>query len=265
MGVSLAVQRSSLNIMLSVWKALFLREAVHRLFGSRAAWLWLLLEPIVHVLFFTFVFTIVRLRLIGGIDTVVWLTAGLLPFFMFRRTGTQSMNAIGPNRSLFAYRQVQPVDAVLTRAGLEGFLMLMAVLILMAGAGLAGLDVLPADPLAVLGVLCALWVLGLGFGLITSVARELVPEFGSVIGLLMMPLYFISGTMFPIASLPQPYRDWLLLNPIAHALEAARYGFSPYYQPVPELSVGYLYGSALISIFLGLTLQVRFARRLVAA
>ena len=39
-------RRSSLQIMLSVWKALLLREATYRLFGTRGAWAWLLIEPL---------------------------------------------------------------------------------------------------------------------------------------------------------------------------------------------------------------------------
>jgi capsular polysaccharide transport system permease protein len=41
--------RSSASITLSVWNAIFLREAVSRVSGGRAAWVWLLLEPVAHL------------------------------------------------------------------------------------------------------------------------------------------------------------------------------------------------------------------------
>jgi capsular polysaccharide transport system permease protein len=63
--------RSSLIVTFSVLRALFLREAVQRLFNKRVAWLWLLAEPIVHIVFLLFIFTVVRLRSIGGIDTAI--------------------------------------------------------------------------------------------------------------------------------------------------------------------------------------------------
>ena len=106
-------------------------------------------------------------------------------------------------------------------------------------------------------------LVGLGFGLATSVAVELVPEMGRLIGFILMPLYVISGVMLPIGSVPQPYRDYLLLNPIAHGLEAVRLGFAPHYHAVPDLSISYIYGFAMVSIFLGLALHNRFATRLV--
>jgi hypothetical protein len=38
--------RSPASITWAVWKALFLREAVARLFAGRAAWRWILVEPV---------------------------------------------------------------------------------------------------------------------------------------------------------------------------------------------------------------------------
>jgi capsular polysaccharide transport system permease protein len=121
---------------------------------------------------------------------------------------------------------------------------------------------LPAQPLAVLEAFFGLWLVGLGFGLVTSVAVELVPEIGRLLGFIMRPMFLLSGVIFPISAVPQPYRDWLMLNPVAHGLEAARLGFSSYYHAVPELSVAYIYGFALVTIFLGLALHRHFAVRL---
>lgn len=254
--------RTSTAIALSVWKALFLREALSRILAGRAAWFWLLAEPVFHVAYLMLIFAVISVRTVGGIDTAIWIMVGMLAFFMFCRTGTQVMNAVSANQALFAYRQVKPVDTVLVRGGLEGLLMTIIASILLAGAALFGHSVIPADPLAVLEAFFGLWLVGLGFGLVTSVTGELVPELGRVIHLVMMPMYLISGVMFPISAVPQPYRDWLLLNPVAHGLEAARLGFAPYYHAVPELSVAYMYGFALVSIFLGLALHRRFALRL---
>jgi capsular polysaccharide transport system permease protein len=262
-GSSRQSARTSLAITLSVWKALFLREALSRLFSGRATWFWLLAEPVFHVTYMLVIFTIIRVRTVGGIDTTLWLMTGMLAFFMFRRTGTQVMNAISANQALFTYRQVKPVDTLLVRGGLEGLLMIVVASILLAGAALFGHSVAPADPLAVIEAFLGLWLVGMGFGLVTSVASELVPELGRVINFVMMPLYMVSGVIFPLSAVPQPYRDWLMLNPVAHGLEAARLGFAPYYHAVPELSIAYIYGFALVSIFLGLALHRRFALRLV--
>jgi len=92
-----------------------------------------------------------------------------------------------------------------------------------------------------------------------------VPEIGRLIGLAMTPLYFLSGVMFPVWMIPPDYRDWLLLNPLVHALEAARLGFAPYYQAVPGLNLWYTYAFALVVIFIGFALHRRFATRLLTS
>lgn len=262
MVTKMHMARSSLTITLSVWRALFFREALSRLFSSRASWFWLLAEPVFHMAYLAFIYTVIRVHTIGGIDTVIWLFGGMLAFFMFRRTGSQVMDGVSANLALFSYRQVKPIDAVLTRGFLEGFLTTINAIALLAGAALFGHSIIPEDTLAVLEAFLGLWLLGMGFGLMTSVAIELVPELGRVVRLIMMPLYLISGVIFPISSVPQPYREWLLLNPVTHGLEAVRLGFASHYYAVPELSISYLYGCALVSIFLGLALHRRFALRL---
>lgn len=258
-----ATARSSIAVTYSTWKALLLRETVNRIAARRAAWVWILMEPLAHVAFMMFMFTVVRVHTIGGIDAIIWLMLGMVSFFTFRRTGTQCMNAISANKALFTYRQVRPVDTVLVRAVTEGVLMLLVTVILFLGLGLAGHNILPADPMTLLVSLFGLWLTGLGFGLMTSVAIELVPEIAKVLNIVMMPLYFMSGVVAQVGAVPQPYRGWLLLNPVAHGLEASRLAFAPYYHAIPELSVSYLYFCALVMVFFGLALHTRFVNRLV--
>lgn len=261
-GVAMQSTRSSLAVTLSVWKALFLRESLTRLFSARGAWFWLFAEPVLHVAYLMVIFTVVRVQTVGGIETAIWIMIGLLAFFMFRRTADQVMNGVSANRALFAYRQVKPVDTVLVRGGLEALLLIIVIAIMLAGAALLGYEVLPGNPLAVFEAFIGLWLVGMGFGLVASVTAELVPELARVLNLAMMPMYLISGVIFPLSAVPLPYRDWLLLNPIAHGLEAVRLGFAPYYHAVPGLSVGYLYGFALASVLAGLALHRRFRLRL---
>jgi len=105
---------------------------------------------------------------------------------------------------------------------------------------------------------------GLGFLLVVSVIGELLPELGKIISMSLMPLYLLSGVMIPISYIPLPYREWMMYNPLAHGLEAARLGFAPLYRAAPELSVGYMYACALVGIFFGLALHRYYARRLAA-
>ena len=126
-----------------------------------------------------------------------------------------------------------------------------------------GIGQIPNDPLLLLVAFLGLWLTGLGYGLITSVIGDLVPEFNKILKFVMPPIYMVSGVIFPIGNIPQPYRDWLLYNPIAHGVEAARASISIYYHPFQGLNIGYTYGCAFAMIFIGLTLHNRFAVQLV--
>lgn len=256
--------RDSLSITLSVWKALFLREAVTRLSNNRLAWLWLLFDPIVRILLMLFIFVVVHVRTMNGIDIAVWLMAGMLSFSMYSKTANQTQNAVGSNQALFSYRQVKPVDTALVRAVLDGFLETLVAITLLSGAALFGRDTIPHDPLLVLAAFFGLWLVGTGFGLVTSVVGELIPELGKVINIAMTPLYFASGVIIPLRAIPEPYLGWLFLNPLADGVEIARQGFSPYYQAVPEASLSYMFLFAISMVFIGLALHIRFSEKLVA-
>ena len=254
--------RSSLEITLSVWKALFLREALSRLFASRTSMIWLFFEPVFHMSYMLVIFTVVRMRVVGGLDTMVWLLAGMLPFILFRRTATQTSIAVDSNQALFNYRQVKPVDTIFVRAGLEFFILIIVAAILFFGVAMLGHVKAPADPLSVLLAVCGMWLFGLGWGLIASVGQNLIPELENVNAMLMMPLFFVSGTVLPLSQLPPQYLEPLLLNPLVHGLEVVRHGFSDYYYAVPGSNLSYLYACALTLLFLGLALQRRFALKL---
>ena len=138
-------------------------------------------------------------------------------------------------------------------------------IVIFSAAAILGNDVLPHDPFELFIAIFGLWLLALGWGLVRAVLHDLVPELDIVLNFVMKPMYIISGVMVPLASIPLPYRDWLLYNPVAQGVEAARAGFSATYHPLPGLSVSYLFAFAMLLFFMGLLLMRRFAVRLVTA
>lgn len=263
--MSSAGVRSEFSVALSVWRALFLREASARLATGRAAWLWILLEPAAHLIFLMVLFGVIRHRLMaGGVNAEVFILVGVWGFFLVRNVASRGMEAVNANAALFAYRQVRPVDTVLVRAALEAFLYAIVWFALLGGLALFGIDVAPADPIQVMVAAVLLWLLGLGMALVFSVVGALLPEAGKIVKLAFTPLYFLSAVMYPIGGVPRPFRDWLLLNPIVHGLESMRGGYFAGYHGETHISLAYLGFVVLALLFLGLALHARFARRLVA-
>lgn len=255
--------RTPLQVMFSVWHALFMREAVARLMAGRLAWLWLLLEPMAHALFLAVLFGFFIGRTMPGVDYMLFVMAGLMVWKLFNVTMTRCMNAVNANEALFSYKQVKPVDAVIVRAFLEGFLLLAVFCLLMVIMTFVGKYFLPADPSTVLGIALLLWLLGFGLGLVLSVMTTLVPDSDRLINIIMLPAYFVSGVMYPVMLVPEPYRGWLLLNPVANGMELLRAGYFGGLHAAPGASTGYLALWALAAVGLGLALHARYERQLV--
>jgi capsular polysaccharide transport system permease protein len=265
--------RSAGEITFSVWRAMFLREALDRLFEARAAWLWLMVEPIIYISIHAFGLETFHVQKVGGMAINMWIIAAFIGFLLWRRTWTQVLHGIDSNKAFFAYRQVKPFDVAIVRALLELFLMVPVAIVIM-GIAMAGghsmtPDVvnpiwLPADPLVAIVAAIGLWLLGLGFGLVTSVAMHAVPELDHVFKLLYLPLYYISGALLPISLyVPAQYQYIFAANPIVNGLESMRLGFLPSYHALKGTSLAYLYAWALGLVFVGLALYKRYSRKLV--
>ena len=229
----------------------------------RAAWLWLLVDPVLHTAFLMFMHTILRPHKTEGMARVVWVMLGVLSYFTFQRTANQLKHAIDANQALFSFRQVKPIDTLLVRGALEGVIALFVAVLSFVGLALIGISSIPADPLLVMEAFAACWLLGMGWGLLTSVAFELVPELDDILSVLLIPLFLFSGTIVPISEFAEPIRRVVWFNPLAHGLELARIGFTPYYRPFPDISLMYVVFFGLTTIFLGLLLHNRFEARMV--
>ncbi|EAR21666.1 ABC transporter permease [Nitrococcus mobilis] len=257
--------RSSWLVTWSVWHALFMREALARTMANRFAWFWMFAEPVAFVVIMIAVRELLgRVRFATGAEFIPWLIVGLTGFFLFREGVLRSIGAVDANQGLFAYRQVKPVDPVLVRNTLEGILKTLVLVILIVGASLLGHDILPADPLGAILAWASLWLLGMGGGLIVAVGATLVPEFGVVTKLTMLPMFLLSGAMIPLHALPHDIQQYLLYNPVLHAVECLRLSFFAGYRSLAGVNLMYVWCWALPMIALGLALHIRFAMRLKA-
>ncbi len=263
--MTMQATRSPWLITAHVWHALFMREAMARVTADRVAWLWLLAEPIAHVLLMVWVRQLIgRVRIIPGAEFIPWLIVGITSFILFRNLMNRGMDAINANRALFAYRQVHPTDTVLVRGALEGTLSTIILLLLVSSFSLLEYDMIPRDPLGVIGIWGLIWLLGLGVGLCCSVIVTSVPESSKFIRMASFPLYFLSGVMIPVQYFPHELREYLLYNPMLHAVELIRVSFFEGYRMMDGISVVYLLQWVTGTLFLGLLLQVRFKARLIA-
>ena len=215
-------KRSPWFIQGSVIFALFLRELKTR-FETPGQYVWAIVEPLIFILFFLLLFLVVGRKSVGSITFPMFLLTGIVPWQLFSKSETQAMNAIPSNRGLFFYRQVKPIDTIMTRVFLELVVFVISYLILLFLYSLVGWAVLPADPLKLFAVYFIFVVFVFSFSLLLAVLAFFYDKALTVPLLFCRRiLYFISGVFFPITVIPQQYREYLVWNPIFHVMELSR-------------------------------------------
>jgi len=250
--------RSPLQIKKSVIFALVLREARSRFGERRMGAIWMLIEPICHLLILSVLFGMLRGRTVAGIDFPVFVLVGLAPFLLFRNTALRLMNSPKENRSLFAYKQIKPLDAFIARVIVEFSIAASVYAILVFGFAWYGFDMSIKSPIEwvltiVLGVLFSF-----GLGMLLSLIAHAMPGSTLFIRMMFFPLYFMSGVLIPAVYLPHAMLPLLLLNPFLHLLELIRAEIFPHYVPVDGVSVHYVIAFTLVLLFVSLgTYRVR--------
>lgn len=111
-----------------------------------------------------------------------------------------------------------------------------------------------ADPLSALTapvVLLLIAVTFVGFGVALATQFSDSEGFGLVVQFVIFPLFFLSGAIYPIASLPDPVRLVALLNPLTYGVDGLRaslIGASSY--PLAA-DLGALVASSAITVAVG--------------
>ena len=249
-------RRGGWAVARSVVFALSLRELKTRLDGRWGGAVWVVGEPLLNTLGMLAVYSAMRAKTIGGVDTLLFLVSGQLPYLLFRSLVLRLMEAIDANLGLFAYRQVQPIDAVIARAVVEWLVFSVVMGACLLGMGWVGYPVLPHRPLELCAAVALLAVIGSSLGLFMAVGTA--PPLNRLRGLVtmgMLPVYVSSGALIPLSSLPPGLQAAFLHNPLAHLLDLLRSALlGPVYQSTPDtgwsLPVAWALGTLLAALAL---------------
>ncbi len=245
--------------------ALLLRELRARVGGQWVGALWTLFEPLAHVMLLVTLMGLVIGRSLPGIEYPVFLATGLVPFFLFQPTATRLMDGIEANRGLFAYRQVHPIDPLLSRGVVEVLMNAAVYAVTLGILAWLGYHVVPTLPLQMLAVQCLTAVLGFGVGLLFAVLSHERPRVRTLLRMVSFPLYVATGVIFPVDLLPRETIEWLLWNPMLHLVELSRESFVPTYEPVDGVNAGFPLLCTLGYVLLGLLLYRADRQRLVSS
>jgi len=164
------------------------------------------------------------------------------------------MDGVDANRALFGYRQVHPIDTLVTRALLEGGLYVVVSVVMFTGYGFFGLPWYPVRPLELMALGAVMSAGAFGLGLVLAVLTHPMPQSRAFVRVAFLLLYLVSGPMTPVNFAPAEWLPWLLMNPLLHLVELSRAYFIPGYRLIDGIDFGYLTACALVALATGLAL-----------
>ncbi len=229
-----------------------MREARARVGGSRLGTLWMLLEPLAHLLLFSLLFAMLRGHTVSGVEYPVFILVGMAPFLLYRNTALRLMDSLRENRSLFGYKQIKPLDTYVARVIVETCIAITVYAILAFGFAWFGFNMTIHSPLQWVTTLLLGLLFAFGMGMLLALITHALPSLKMVIRMAFIPLYFISGVLAPASYLPQAMMPVLLLNPFLHIVELIRAEVLPHYTPVDGVSETYVISFTVILLFLSL-------------
>jgi lipopolysaccharide transport system permease protein len=203
------------------------QEIVGRYRGSLLGVAWSLVTPIIMLLIYTFVFSVVFGARWGGMDEggragfAVVLFAGMTVFNLFADVVVRAPTLILANTN-YVKRVVFPLE-ILPVVQLGNALFHFCVnMLAWAAAALFGFGSIPWTIVLLPLVLVPLLLGTLGAAWLLASLGVFVRDLAQTIGLVVTALLFLTPIFYPAQAIPARYRIYLEINPLAWVVEQAR-------------------------------------------
>jgi capsular polysaccharide transport system permease protein len=246
------LKRNKWEIWRDVIFALFVRE-IRTGFDDKLGLAWAIINPVL----FIFVLSFARSQMGGAevhsLSTFTFMAIGILFIQSFLQTMGGSVGSIRKNKALFAFKQVQPISAVLAGALFQLLIKIFVVIGIIVIMYFMGMELHIANPLLLLACFFLLWIFSVSLGLLFGIAELFVTEVGKVRQLVERPMFFISGVFFSLQDIPREYWHFLDWNPVLHAIELTRFAVRATYGS-EGVSLSYL--SIIVLVFSFFSLAV---------
>ena len=202
------------------------REIANRYAGSVSGLAWTIIQPLVQLAIFAFVFTqIFRAGVPAeytGVSYTAFVAVALWPWIMFSEGIQRGMVAISANaglirkvalpNALFVYSSVLACYAV-HLAGFIGVLLVLAALgenVRLAGVPVAVVFLVPYLALAT------------GIALVLAALQTLLKDVEHGTSLVLMIVFYATPILYPLSFVPEAWREALKANPLAYFSERLR-------------------------------------------
>lgn len=209
-------------------KDLTWREISGRYRGSMLGIGWSILQPLLMLAVYTFVFSVVfgaKWSAVGSpgnkFDFALFVFVGVLVHAILAEAITRAPGLIVANAN-YVKKVIFPLDILpATLVGAAGFHALIATGILLASVVLLG-GSLPWTVLWLPLLLLPLMLMSLGLAWLLAALGAYLRDIGQVTGVLASVLMFMAPVFYPVSALPDGLQPLIYINPLTYVIEQVR-------------------------------------------
>jgi len=240
---SIVAYLNPLAMVASLWRnralavALAKRDIEQKYKAHRLGILWVLVNPLVLLAVYTFVFSVVfptkltdqKEEKLGLFALAVF--AGLLTFGIFREVAARAPMVIVSNRH-FVTKMVFPLEILALAEVLSAlFNFAIGMVVWLVGYGFIVREVPTWHALLVPVLILPVCLAGLGVSWIFSSLGAFLRDLTSMVELAITVLFFITPIFFRLDRLPAEYQHALSYNPLAHVIQGVRSALLDHAEP----------------------------------
>ncbi len=206
-------------------KTMAVQEIRKRYAGTLAGSVWFIINPLLTILVYWFVFSVgFRVRPVGDIPFIVVFSVGLIPWMTFSEILTTSTNAVTGNAHLVT-KMVFPTEILpfvnLVASLIAHGVMLIILLMILFFNGMA----FSLFNLQFFYYLFALSAFSIGLSWLFSAVNVFYRDTAIILGVIMNIWFWLTPIVWGIEMLPEQYQTFIKLNPMFYIVEGYKYSF----------------------------------------
>ena len=223
------------------------KELRGRYKGSALGFLWTFINPLLQLLVYTFVFSIV---MPNNIDKFyLYLFVGLIPWLFFSGSLTGGaaciINQKDMVKKIYFPREVMPIAYVTSN-----FVnMLLCFVVIFGVVIVSGVGIRPVTLLYLPIIFAVEYIMCLGGAMLTSALTVYFRDLEYILGIVTMAWMYLTPVVYSIEMVPEKLRPFMNLNPMTPVIVA--YRDILYSKQIPEIGTlanGFILGVAVLVV-----------------
>jgi lipopolysaccharide transport system permease protein/teichoic acid transport system permease protein len=206
-------------------RSLARREVSSMYVGSFLGFIWTFIQPAVMIVVFWFVFSVgFKAKPLSDVPFVVWLTAGIAPWYLFSAIAISCSTVIIQyghliKKTVFPSQILVAVKILSNMVAHGAFTLLLIVLILFNSMPLS------VYYFQVFYYLVCLVVLASGIGWLTSSINVYARDMGQLVPVVVQVGFWVTPIFWDISIMPERVQFWLKINPFYYIVQGYRDSF----------------------------------------